>query len=449
MEKKRRKILYYTFIAIFILGSAYLIIITQGLTIDWKKLTITKTGAVYIRSTPSDAEIYVDNKQYKSEDGIINKGTLIKNLKSGTYEVVVKKDGFSPWIKNITVEKGVVSSESFIRLWKTDPETEKIASSSIKNFWVTSEGIILQDNTGDIRIDNNIIRGINVISYSITTGGIITKDKNNTLFFVDIADPNTAINIQELFNSLKQRELKLPGTVKILTALPHPFSHSKIIVATKTSLYIIDLKKISIEKILGVEHIDEVFSDDTRVFIKDAQGNIAMVNLLIKNEPEIMYASSTEMHIPVLNNSYLLFIGEQNTLFIYNRVTKDISTIAKNVKYFSLSPEEKRVGVVFENGTLGIAYITDYSGNIQIKKGMFIPLLLNGSAKNIKFDSLEWLRGFQNYIVALAKDSVWAIETDEKNLQNAVLLSQNIKKYIIQDNFYFLDINGELRRVTY
>jgi len=449
MERKRRKILYYTFIAIFVLGSVYLIIITQGLTIDWKKLTIIKTGAIYVRSTPLNAEIYVNNKQYKSEDGIISRGTLIKNLKPGIYKVVVKKEGFSSWVKNIAVAESIVSSESFIKLWEKNPKIEEITSSSIKNFWVTDGGIILQDKTGKIHLGDDIIRGNNIVNHSVKTGGVITKDKNNNLFFIDITDPNISTNIQELFNSLKQRELKLPGIVKVLTAFPHPFSRSKIIIATKASLYIIDLKKVSIEKILEIENINEAFLDNTRVFVKNIEGNIAMVNLLIKNDPEMMYASSTEIRIPIVTNSYLLFIGKLNTLFIYDRTTKNVSTIAEKVKYFSLSPEEKRVGIIFENGTLAVAYIANYSSNILMEKGTMNLLTLNNGAENIKFDSIEWLVGFPNHIIASTKNSVWTIETNEKNPQNAVLLFQDIKKYTVRGDFYFLDTNGNLKKVTY
>lgn len=449
MEKKRRKILYYTFLAVFVLGSIYLVIITQGLTVDWKKFTIIKTGAIYIRSTPLNAVIYINNKEYKSEDGIISRGTLIKNLKPGTYEVKITKEGFSSWAKTISVEKGIVSSESFIKLWGKNPKIEEIASSSIKNFWVTNGGIFLQNDAGKIFIDDNTIRGKEVINYSVKTGEIITKDKNGNLFFIDAANPNISTNIQELFNSLKQRELKLPGIVKILTAFPHPFSRSKIIIATKTSLYIIDLKKISIEKILEIEDINEVFLDSTRIFVKNSEGNIAMVNLLIKNDPEIMYASSTEIHTPVVTNSYLLFIGKQNTLFSYDRTTKNISIVAEKVKYFSLSPEEKRVGVIFENGTLGIVYIANYSGNILVEKGTINSLTLNNGADNIKFESIEWLPGYPNHIIASTKNSVWAIEANEKNPQNAVSLSQDIKKYTLRGDFYFLDTSGNLRTIAY
>lgn len=449
MEKKRRKILYYTFLAIFVLGSIYLVIITQGLTIDWKKLTIIKTGAIYVRSTPLNTEIYVNNKQYKSEDGIISRGTLIKNLKPGIYTVAITKEGFSSWIKTISVEKGMVSSESFIKLWEKNPTIEEIASSSIKNFWVTDGGVFLQNDASKIFMGENTIRGNEVIHYSVKTGEIITKDKNNNLFFIDATNPNIATNIQELFNSLKQRELKLPGIVKILTAFPHPFSRSKIIIATKTSLYIIDLKKVSIEKILEIEGINEVFLDSTRIFVKNNEGNVAMVNLLIKNDPEIMYTSSTEIYAPIVTNSYLLFIGKQNTLFSYDRATKNVSIIAERVKYFSLSPEEKRVGIIFENGTLGIIYIANYSGNILVEKGTINLLTLNNSAENIKFESIEWLPGYPNHIIASTKNSVWAIEANEKNPQNAVLLSQDIKKYTLRGDFYFLDTSGNLKTVVY
>ncbi len=448
MERKKRKVLFYLFIIAFVLGSIYLVVITQGLTIDWKHATITKTGAIYIRSTPSNPKIYIDNKEYTSEDGIITKGTLIKNLVPGTYEVRVEKDGFSSWTKHITVEKGVVSSESFVRLWKNSPKTEEVASTSIRDFWVTGAGVITQDESGKISIDSTTLGGIEVIGHSADTGTIITKDKEGNFFFIDAANPKTATNIREMFNSLKQRELRLPGVVNIVSVFPHPFSPYKTIVVTKTSVYIIDFKKIALEKILTFENIEKTFLNDTNVFVSDTEGNIATVNLLIKNDPQIVYTTSTEIHAPVLNNTYLLFLGEHNTLFAYDRATKNLVSLAKEVKSFSLSPEEKRVAMLFENGNLAIAYIADYSGNSLVEKGTVIPLTPNQKIGE-KIESIEWLSAFPDHLALATKNTLWTIETDQRNPQNTLLLFKDVKKHVIQDDFYVLDIRGALKKITY
>lgn len=448
MEKKKRKILFYAFILMFILGSIYLVIITQGLTINWERATITKTGAIYIRSTPSNPKIYINGEAYTSEDGIITKGTLIKNLVPGTYDVAVEKDGFSSWKKHIVVEKGIVSSESLIKLWRNNPKTEEIASTSIRDFWVTGAGIITQDENGKISIDGNTLRGIEIMGHSADTGTIITKDKNGNLFFIDASNPKTATNIQEIFNSLKQRELNLPGVVNIVSVFPHPFSPYKIIVATKTSVYSIDFKKIALEKILTFESIEETFLNKTNVFVKDTEGNIAVVNLLIKNDPQIVYATSTKIHSPVLNSAYLIFLGEQNTLFLYDRTTKNLVSLAKKVKSFSMSPEEKRVAILFENGTLVVAYIADYSGNSLVEKGTIIPLILNKKIGE-KIETIEWLSAFPDHLIIATKNTLWTSEVDQRNPQNTLLLFNDVKKYIIHNDFYILDARGALKKTTY
>ncbi len=450
MENKKRKIMFYSFIVAFVFVGIYLVAITQGISMDWNNLIFMKTGAIYVRSNPSNPNIFINGKFYKSEDGIMNKGTLVKNLPAGLYEVSIEREGYHTWKKTLSVEKGMVSSESFIKLWEKNPETEIVASSSVVDFWVVGKEIITQDKKGIISLGEKLfIKGREILDYSPYTGAIITKEKNGEIFFINISELDTSINIKELFNSLKQRELGLPGIVPIEGVFSHPFSPSKAIIHTKSSVYMLDFKKVSLEKILDTEKIESTFVDSSGVFVKNTKGEMIFLNLLIKGEQEILFSTSTEILSPKFDSSRIFFIDGEKSLFSYDRSLKRFEKIASGVKKFSLSPEGKRIAILFENGTVGIYYVGNYVGNEIMKEETMFLLLPDKKMGAGQFTRIEWAEKFPYYLVLYKENTVWALEADQRNPQNTIILFDNVKKYSIEDDFYVLFIDGTLKKIAF
>ena len=103
MTKKTRRIIFYVFLIIFLILTPSIILYALGYSIDFEKKTIVATGGIYLRSTPSGAEIYIN---YKPK-GTTNK--FVKRLVPKIYDVEIAKENYNHWQKKIVVEPGLVT----------------------------------------------------------------------------------------------------------------------------------------------------------------------------------------------------------------------------------------------------------------------------------------------------------------------------------------------------
>ncbi len=129
--KKRIKLLL--FFLVFLIISPIILLYANGdiLGTDW---TLLPTGGIYVNSSPVNSEIYLNNK-LKDTTSFFGRNLLIKSLRQGTYEVVVKKEGYNSWSKKIVVKNNLVAEANvFMLLEKIElREIPKYLSTSTKN----------------------------------------------------------------------------------------------------------------------------------------------------------------------------------------------------------------------------------------------------------------------------------------------------------------------------
>jgi len=68
MTRKTRKILFFVFFLIFLLGAPLIILYYQGYRFDLEKKSLTQTGGLFLKVTPKQAEIYIDGELVKKTD---------------------------------------------------------------------------------------------------------------------------------------------------------------------------------------------------------------------------------------------------------------------------------------------------------------------------------------------------------------------------------------------
>lgn len=449
MNKKTRLTIFYVFLAIFLFLGAYLLLLTRGLVIDFKHLRLVKTGGIFLKFEPTDAKIEINQKNYKSSASILTNGTLIKNLLPGKYDVKISEDGYKTWEKEIDVESGIVSSARYINLWPTNYEFEQVTTSSITDFWITSEGIITKENDKTLVFDSKPIRGVTVISSSNKSSQIITKDANGTLFFIDTISPNTAINVQEIFNSLKKRENIQSGNTKISNAYIHPFSQNKIIVTTQSDVYIIDTKKVELEKLIFQKQISNLNLDDN-VLTVQSKNDFFIINLLLKTTSSSSISSSTEYaSIKKIGNGgvVILTMDKKGNLVSLNETTGKTNLIASSTKNFFVSKDKKIVFVVLYNNKINLHYLENELENTKLIKGTTSNLNLE-LAENQDID-VVWLDKFQKYALLKDGQKLSIIEIDSRKPCNSSEIAGEIKKFELDknDNLIILGKNGSLKKL--
>ena len=81
---------------------------------------ITKTGGLFLKIEPKQAEIYIDGELEKKTDFLFG-SALIKNLLPKNYAVSVEKSGFLPWEKNLKINEKEVTEVKSIILFPANP----------------------------------------------------------------------------------------------------------------------------------------------------------------------------------------------------------------------------------------------------------------------------------------------------------------------------------------
>jgi hypothetical protein len=97
---------------VYTVASATIIIVGTYCAIRWANgdfrldqsadLVASETGLLHATSNPQGAEVYINGKLTSVTDNSVY-------LSPGEYEVEIKKDGYSPWRKNILIERALVS----------------------------------------------------------------------------------------------------------------------------------------------------------------------------------------------------------------------------------------------------------------------------------------------------------------------------------------------------
>ena len=83
-----------------------------------------KTGALYISSPVTGSKIFVNNKEEK-QTNIFQGSLFLQSLKPGKYSILIARDDYWPWQKNLTVKEQMVTEARAILIPK-EPKGEVV-----------------------------------------------------------------------------------------------------------------------------------------------------------------------------------------------------------------------------------------------------------------------------------------------------------------------------------
>lgn len=111
MTRQTRRIIFYSFVCIFIFATPPIILYSMGYSYDWESNDLIQTGGLYLKSIPDQAQIFINSENKKTSP------RLISHLLPKTYNVALTKDGCFPWQKNLTVSPKMVTEARNIILF--------------------------------------------------------------------------------------------------------------------------------------------------------------------------------------------------------------------------------------------------------------------------------------------------------------------------------------------
>lgn len=117
MTRTRFLIFFVIFIAILAV-TGVVVRLAQGYKIDWRGGSLRPTGLLAATSVPDGAKVFIDGKLSSATNTTIS-------LPPGIYEIEIKKDGYSSWMKILEVEKELVTKTDAY-LFPTVPDLQAL-----------------------------------------------------------------------------------------------------------------------------------------------------------------------------------------------------------------------------------------------------------------------------------------------------------------------------------
>ena len=152
MTLQTRRILYIFFVTVFFLAAPPLILYTAGYRYDFAFYRVVETGSLVVKSNPPGAHVRLDGELRKEPTP-----TIINTILPGKIKLLVEKEGYLPWEKEIEVKPRVTSFEESITLFaKSEPQA--LTERPVAEYWWNAQEDKLAYSTpeGTLRLLNTL-----------------------------------------------------------------------------------------------------------------------------------------------------------------------------------------------------------------------------------------------------------------------------------------------------
>lgn len=432
MTLRIRRCIFYSFILIFIAVGIGVVFYSQG----WRpiincrierlkdcEIGFQKTGAIFVETSPRDAEIKINGKIFKNKSSLLQSGTFIDNFLPKNYKVEIKKDGYSAWQKNLLVKSGMVAETGKVILIpeKISPQ-EVLISKKTAAFWEKGNRFVFSNGNAlyySGQSEPAKLKGSDFTAWSEDGNKFITKDTATLIYyFYDVNNTLKTTNLNSTFNNLSKASISEINF--------HPADSNKLIIKSKNgALYILDLNRLTIELVIKEQIASFAVKNPNILYASGTE--IRSFNLLLKTDDlkfEIPKELSTQKISEISSNGNTIFVLFQNgKLYAFNQQNQTGVKISSSAEKFSISPDNKKLAFWNSNGELNIYFIEDYQREI-IKKAGDITVLNAYKESSIK--NVFWYKDSRYLFVETQQSTtIEFIEIDDRQPINKYILSED------------------------
>lgn len=152
MEKLRRRIFFWTLVALFFVVAPAIIMNARGYRFDFSRGVFVHSGSIMLKINPQDFNSYVNGKLETSKKiNRVNSSYTLTGFIPGNYEIAIGADGFQTWTKKTEVHSGLASEFWNILLVRKDYARAAFETQGLDNFFISpkDKNIALAKNTGE------------------------------------------------------------------------------------------------------------------------------------------------------------------------------------------------------------------------------------------------------------------------------------------------------------
>jgi hypothetical protein len=225
----RTRAIIFFLVLIIILGIAAIVVrLAQGYKLDIHKRSLKPTGLLAATSTPDGAKVFIDNKLSSATNTTIS-------LPPGSYEIEIKKDGYTSWKKTLEIEKELVTKTDAY-LFPTVPNLQSLTFTSAISPLLSPDGTRVVYKVSGDELDKN---GLWVLDLSESPLGIASRE------------PRLILASAPKGRDFSQAELEWsPDSKQLLVTLKQAKKEEKFLIDAGSLTKAIDLVDISANLLL-------------------------------------------------------------------------------------------------------------------------------------------------------------------------------------------------------
>ncbi len=416
MTKKTRLIIITVCAILFLIITPYIILFSLGYRVDFKNLKIVGTGGIYIKAYPKEVNITIDSN-INDKTSVFSNSFFTQNLLPTNHSIVIKKDGYYDYQKNLVVKENEVTKLEHINLIKQNI-LFTLLENNIDYFYITPNG----KNLLTAKIANQKI--------NFQTLNLENQDKNN--FYLDIqskkitdlkwsADSSKALLNVEGNYFLLQPFLENPT----ITVLPILSGVKEIYFNPKNSEEILFIKNKNLysnnKDLPIIKNIITYQINDTTITWLSYDGflyNFDIKSLATNKITLKVFLIKTFASYKIITNSNETLLKENESLFLLNQKSLAFENFYGPVNDFKVSPDGQKI-LYYNDHEILYSYLNYANLNLLTQAG---KISLNKFSQQIS--ECYWLG--DNYIIFKLEDKITISEIDNRGNINIISLPETL-----------------------
>lgn len=437
MTRRTRKTIFYALLCAFFLLGIGVVFYAQGWRMDLATGRIQKVGAIYVRSFPGDAHIFLNDEPVANQSWLLSRGTLINDLFPRTYRVTLTAPGYRDWHENATVAPSLVTTFNYAVLVPSVPASA--GTTTLRKFFASQGTVAAQTSANAIMLGGTVIGHGQLVAASADLGTVAWKNAANGNYVFYRAAANTSTNISPA--------LAAGGisSAAITSLVIDPYDATTFIGRSGNEVWIFDAAHNEVSFVgrsvpgapapaispSGIAWISQMMSarTSTIAFYVIATNRIATSSIPLAGAPRALAWAG--------NNDFGV-LQEDGSLFLYHADTHEFQKLADDVTDFA-AMDDGSVIAALEHHSLEIFPFTD----ALTYRRFNLPNAADATG-------IAWYKD-ANHLFVTYPDHVSFLDVNDLSLRNFATVAQGVSPlYKPQENtLYLLNFSGKLQQFDF
>ena len=366
MTQKNRLIIVLIYAVLFLVITPYIILHSLGYRVDFANKKIVATGGIYVRVLPQGTDIIIDSK-INNKTGLFSNSIFVQDLLPKQHNILIKKDGYLDYQKKLLVKEKEVTKLENVILFK-----QKIIFDAIKNgvdyfSFAPDNNKLLIAKTENNEIGFKIV---NLSSDQKQNFSIPTKDRLDN-FSIKWSDDSKKNLI-----SIKDDNFIVEPFLAVATITPLPLIKNSREVSFNPQnsdqiFFIKDKNLYSNKQTLPViKNIITYQITNQNIIWLSYDGFLYNYDIAGKTNEKIssqIFSVKKSSSYKIKNISGMLFLQENESLFLLNEKSKIIESFYSPVKDIKISPDGQKI-LYFNNNEVLYSLLIEKQDKIYLIK---------------------------------------------------------------------------------